>query len=104
MAQNHGSPSAVADAISTLAAILWLVLVVGYLGRIAHDPGYWAFTFSWGAVCGLAVRWIAIQHPDSERLWAWLLTAAITAFIVYMVATSLRALAVGELLRPRAAS
>jgi tellurite resistance protein len=87
-----------------LMMVLMQLRFVPLYRRVPVFPGYWAFTFSWAAVCGLAVRWIAIQHPDSERLWAWLLTAAITAFIVYMVATSLRALAVGELLRPRAAS
>jgi hypothetical protein len=34
---------------------------------------------------------IAIQRPDGERVRAWLLAAAITAFIVFVAAASVKA-------------
>lgn len=76
-----------------LMMVLMQLRFVPLYRRVPVFPGYWAFTFSWAAVCGVAVRWIAIQRPDGERLLAWLATAVITAFIAFMVAVSIRALA-----------
>jgi tellurite resistance protein len=76
-----------------LMMVLMQLRFVPLYRRVPVFPGYWAFTFSWAAVCGLTVRWIAIRHPGSERLLAWLVVGAISAFIVFMVAVSIKALA-----------
>ena len=56
-------------------------------------PNYWAFGFPLAAVTALAVRWLALEHPAGERLYAAILIAAITAFIGAIALGSVIALA-----------
>lgn len=55
-------------------------------------PNYWAFGFPTAAVTSLAVHWLALEHPAGDRVYAAILTAAVTAFIGVIAVASLIAL------------
>jgi tellurite resistance protein len=61
--------------------------------RVPFFPAYWAFTFSWAAVTGLAIRWLALENPAGQRTLAAILTVAITVFIGGIAVGSLVVLA-----------
>lgn len=67
--------------------------------QVPFFPNWWAFTFSWAAVTGLAIRWLSLEDVSSQRTWAAILTAAITAFIGAISVGSVVALARRVLIR-----
>jgi tellurite resistance protein len=57
--------------------------------QLSFNPGFWAFTFSYSAVATTALRWLHLKDPSGEALWSWLVTGAITAFVVVVAVRSL---------------
>jgi tellurite resistance protein len=49
--------------------------------KLTFSLGTWAFTFSWAAVASATLFWVASQHPAGERVWSYLVLAAITTLI-----------------------
>lgn len=66
--------------------------------RLQFAPSTWAFTFSYAAVASSALHWIGISAPAGERVYAYLLLAAITLLIGGIGARTLVALARRQLL------
>ncbi len=72
--------------------------------RLTFSPGFWAFTFSYAAVAGLAVRWLAAEHPAGHVALIYLTAGAITAGVLLIAVRTLVALARGSFLPPVPAS
>ncbi|MFB7310381.1 TDT family transporter [Streptomyces sp. NPDC056192] len=48
---------------------------------LKFTPSTWAFTFSWAAVCTVALHWIETGRPAGHLAYTYLVLAAITALI-----------------------
>lgn len=57
-----------------------LPLLRRYL-RLRFSLTTWAFTFSWAAVASTALFWIASGRPSDERIYSYLVLAAISLLI-----------------------
>jgi tellurite resistance protein len=82
-ALNGGRADLIAYGLAGLTAALTLMqigLIPAYR-RLAFSTGFWSFTFPYAAVARQTVDWLTIEHPALWRVWAWLVVAAITAFI-----------------------
>jgi tellurite resistance protein len=66
---------------AALMALVQLRLIPLY-ARTPFSPAFWSFTFAWCAAANLAVRWLAIEHPAGETLWASLVAAAASLLVV----------------------
>jgi tellurite resistance protein len=44
--------------------------------------GVWSFTFPWAAMAILALRWLALEHPAGERVYAWVVIALTTILVI----------------------
>ena len=103
----HGSvPTAFAYALAGYTVLMVLVqlrLLPLYV-RLKFNPGFWSFTFSWSAVAAIALRWLAVEAPGGQTLYAWLVAGAISLLVAAVAARSLLAVARGELLPPSAAA
>jgi tellurite resistance protein len=44
--------------------------------------GSWSFTFPCAAAATLALRWLAVEHPSGQRLYAWAVIALATALVI----------------------
>jgi tellurite resistance protein len=76
-----------------LLMVLAQVHLLPIYRKVPFFPNYWAFTFSWAAVIGLAIRWLALEHPAGQRTYAVILTCAISVFIGAVALGSIVALA-----------
>jgi tellurite resistance protein len=76
-----------------LLMVLAQVRLLPIYRQVPFFPGFWAFAFPWAAVAGLAIRWIAIEHPAGQRTYATIVTSAITIFIATIAVGSVLALA-----------
>ncbi len=74
-----------------------LPLLPRYL-RLKFSLSTWAFTFSWAAVASTALFWIASGHPSGERIYSYLVLAAISLLIGGVAARTVIAIAGHELL------
>ena len=81
---------------TVLMVVVQLRLLPGYL-RLRFNPGFWSFTFSWSAVAAIALRWLAIEAPAGQTLYAALVASAISLLVAAVAARSLLAIARGEL-------
>jgi len=103
----HGSvPTAFAYALAGYTVLMVLVqlrLLPLYV-RLKFNPGFWSFTFSWSAVAAIALRWLAVEAPGGQTLYASLVAGAISLLVAAVAARSLLAVARGELLPPSAAA
>jgi tellurite resistance protein len=103
----HGSvPTAFAYALAGYTVLMVLVqlrLLPLYV-RLKFNPGFWSFTFSWSAVAAIALRWLAVEAPGGQTLYASLVAGAISLLVAAVAARSLLAGARGELLPPSAAA
>ena len=103
----HGSvPTAFAYALAGYTVLMVLVqlrLLPLYV-RLKFNPGFWSFTFSWSAVAAIALRWLAVEAPGGQTLYASLVAGAISLLVAAVAARSLLAVARGELLLPSAAA
>ena len=103
----HGSvPTAFAYALAGYTVLMVLVqlrLLPLYV-RLKFNPGFWSFTFSWSAVAAIALRWLAVEAPGGQTLYASLVAGAISLLVAAVAARSLLAVARGELLPPSPAA
>ena len=103
----HGSvPTAFAYALAGYTVLMVLVqlrLLPLYV-RLKFNPGFWSFTFSWSAVAAIALRWLAVEAPGGQTLYASSVAGAISLLVAAVAARSLLAVARGELLPPSAAA
>ncbi len=74
-----------------------LPLLPRYL-RLKFSLGTWAFTFSWAAVASTVLFWIAAGHPAGERVYSYLVLAAISLLVGGVAARTVLAVARGALL------
>ena len=97
----HGpTPNSFAYALAGYAVLMVLVQIrlLPVYARLKFGPGFWAFTFSWAAVAGLLLRWLAIEHPAGETLYAALTAGAVSLLIAVISTRSLLAVAGGSFL------
>lgn len=80
-----------------------LPLLPRYL-RLSFSLGTWAFTFSWTAVAGAALFWIASSRFVGDRAASYLVLTAITALVGGIAARTLMAARQERLLPACAAS
>ncbi|WP_204071626.1 hypothetical protein [Planotetraspora phitsanulokensis] len=80
---NGGREDLVAYCLAGLTVVLTLMQVglIPAYRRLTFSTGFWSFTFPYAAVARQTVDWLTMTHPVLWRLWAWLVVAAITAFI-----------------------
>jgi tellurite resistance protein len=99
----HGpTPTPFAYALASYTVLMVLVqlrLLTVYI-RLKFNPGFWSFTFSWSAVAAIALRWLAIEAPSGQTLYASLVASAISLLVAGVAARSLLAIARRELLPP----
>lgn len=89
------------DRVDSIAAFLagYAVLMVlaqvrllpAYL-RLTFGPGTWAFAFSSAAVVTTALHWNGLQRPGGYTAYAFILLAAISAFIAWVAARTIQEL------------
>jgi tellurite resistance protein len=83
--QLHG---AVADPVAYVFAgytglmMLVQLRLIPLYARTRFSPAFWSFTFAWCAAAVLALRWLAIEHPSGETLWATLVAAAASLLVL----------------------
>jgi tellurite resistance protein len=101
--QLHG---AVADPIAYVLAgytglmVLVQLRLIPLYARTPFSPAFWSLTFAWCAAAGLALRWLAIEHPSGETLWATLAAAAASLLVLAIAARTLLELRRGGFLPP----
>ena len=99
----HGpTPDPVAYFLAGYAALMALVQLrlIPLYARTPFSPAFWSFTFAWCAAANLAVRWLAIEHPAGETLWASLVTAAASLLVLAIAARTVVDLRRGGFLPP----
>jgi tellurite resistance protein len=99
----HGpEPDPVAYILAGYAALMALVQLrlIPLYARTPFSPAFWSFTFAWCAAAGLALRWLAIEHPSGETLWATLVAAGASLIVVAIAARTLGELRRGGFLPP----
>jgi tellurite resistance protein len=97
-ALTGGATDTVAYALAGYAILMVLVqlrLLPLYL-RLRFSPGFWAFTFAYGATATDALLWIGLKHPPGATIYAAFILTAITAFIVAIAARTLVAIRRGQ--------
>ncbi|MEA2468515.1 MAG: tellurite resistance protein [Thermoleophilaceae bacterium] len=65
---------------------------------LTFTPGFWSFTFPCAAVALVALRWLSLESPAGNSVYAWILIAAVTGLIAAIAARTLVALTRGKLL------
>jgi tellurite resistance protein len=101
--QLHG---AVADPVAHVLAgytglmMLVQLRLVPLYARTRFSPAFWSFAFAWCAAAGLAIRWLAIEQPSGEALWATLVAAAASLLVLAIAARTVVELRRGEFLPP----
>ena len=65
-------------------------------------PSTWAFAFSWAAVATTGLHWINAGDATGQRIYGWLVLAAITLFVGGIGLRTAVAIARGQLLPPAA--
>ena len=100
---NGGRIDAVAAGLAGYT-VLMVVVQLGLVGAyrdVLFGAGWWAFSFSYAAVCGSAIHWLAVEHVTRQTLWTYGVLAVLTAFLAMLVVRSVVALRRGTFL-PRA--
>ena len=68
--------------------------------RLKFSLSTWAFTFSWAAVASTALFWIASGDPAGDRVYSYLVLAAVSLLVGGVAARTVLALARKSLLPP----
>lgn len=79
----HPHPDLVAYGIAGYAAVTLIAqlrLLPLYRG-LSFSPSFWTFTFPCAAMVSLALRWLAAEHPAGEKVYAWIIVAAVSALV-----------------------
>jgi tellurite resistance protein len=101
--QLHG---AVADPVAYVFAgytglmMLVQLRLIPLYARTRFSPAFWSLTFAWCAAAGLAIRWLAIEHPSGETLWVTLIAAAANLLVLAIATRTVIELRRGEFLPP----
>lgn len=101
--QLHG---AVADPIAYVFAgytglmVLVQLRLIPLFARAPFSPAFWSLTFAWCAAAALAIRWLGIEHPSGETLWATLVAVTASLLVLAIAARTLVELRRGGFLPP----
>jgi tellurite resistance protein len=100
---NGNRPDAVALALAGYATLMVLVqLRLVPIHRTApFGVGTWAFSFSYAAAAGVALRWLDVGQEPGRRALSWVLLSALTAGIAVLAGRTALGLRRGTYL-PRA--
>jgi tellurite resistance protein len=95
LAITRGRVDAVALALAgfTALAVVVQVRLIPVYRRLSFGPAFWSFAFPYSAVAIFALHWINYGKPAGHTVWAWVVLAAITAFIAALAAQTTVALA-----------
>jgi tellurite resistance protein len=85
--------------VAAVFAVIQLSRLPRYV-RLPFTPGFWAFTFSYSAVCLDALLWIEILRPAGAAVWTAVILALISTFIAAIAARTLLAAARGQFFPP----
>jgi hypothetical protein len=99
----HGTtPDAFAYGLAGYAVLMVVVQVrlLPLYARLRFTPAFWAFSFSWTAIVGLALVWLRIQRPAGEVVYASLVAGAVSLLTAAIAARSLLAILRGQFLPP----
>ena len=99
----HGSAAGtVAYGFAGYAVLMVLVQVrlLPCYARVRFSPGFWSFTFAWCAVVGLALRWLRIERPPDEAIYAALAAGGVSLLVAGVAARSVLAIWRGEFAPP----
>jgi tellurite resistance protein len=77
--------------------LVWFRLLPA-LWRAGFTAGFWSLTFPWSAIVVFAIRWLHIEHPAGETIYAALALVGVTLLVGMIAARSLLAVARGEFL------
>jgi len=95
----HGSaPGTVAYGFAGYAVLMVLVQVrlLPSYARLRFSPGFWSFTFPWCAVVGLALRWLRIERPPGQAVYAALAAGGVSLLVAGVAARSVLAIWRGD--------
>jgi tellurite resistance protein len=95
----HGSaPGTVAYGFAGYAVLMVLVQVrlLPSYARLRFSPGFWSFTFPWCAVAGLALRWLGIERPPGQAVYAALAAGGVSLLVAGVAARSVLAIWRGD--------
>jgi tellurite resistance protein len=65
---------------------------------LSFTPGFWSFTFPTATMATFALRWLALERPAGETVYAGILIAAITGLTCAVAARTILAARRGQLL------
>jgi tellurite resistance protein len=77
--------------------IVQLRLVAEYT-HVSFAPSFWAFVFPWAAAASFGIRWLVVEHPSDQAVYAGLIISAASLLLAAITTRSLVALARGEFL------
>jgi tellurite resistance protein len=77
----------------TVLMVAVQVRLLPVYSRLSFSPAFWAFTFPGAAAAGLALRWLQIERPAGQTVYAAFLAGAASALVVGVAARSLLAIA-----------
>lgn len=92
---NGGHIDAIAAGLAGYALLMALVQLrmIPVYRQVPFGPGWWAYTFSYGAVFALAVNWLAAEHVPGRTVWIAVLLAVLTLVIAAVGILTIRRLA-----------
>jgi tellurite resistance protein len=88
---HPGSPDTLAFGLAGYAALMVLaqVRLLPLYRALSFTPSFWAFTFPTAAMATFALRWLALEHPAGDDVYAWILIAAVTVLVALIAARTL---------------
>jgi tellurite resistance protein len=99
-ALDRGVPSTLAYGLAGYTGLMIVVQLrlLPVYRRLSFSNSFWAFTFTWTAVAAFALRWLHIERPGGETVYAGLVAGAASLLIAAVAARSLVAIARGQFL------
>jgi tellurite resistance protein len=76
---------------AVLMALVQLRLLPSY-ARLRFSPGFWSFTFPWCAAVGLALRWLRIERPPGQAIYAGLAAGGVSLLVAGVAVRSVVAI------------
>lgn len=80
---------------AVLVVLVQIRLLPSY-ARLRFSPGFWSFTFAWGAVAGLALRWLRIERLPGQAVYAALAAGGVSLPVAGVATRSVLAIWHGE--------
>jgi tellurite resistance protein len=99
---HPGRPDLLAYGIAGYAVMMVIaqVRLLPLYRAAGFTAGFWSFTFPWAAMATLALRWLALEHPPGQRLYAWVVIALTTILVIAIAARTVVEIAPGHSLYP----